>query len=130
MDVLTLKDYIMAVFYIVSLGAIYGRQEAVTRQLKIENDERKEELKGLASQMSSLTKDTLGHIEDLKKLFTTQDGEPRFVSYKAHDILQANCHRLLNARLQSLIDGQQEIEKCQTRLEGLVTKLTEKLDSL
>jgi hypothetical protein len=59
-------------------------------------------------------------IKELQDNFTTGDGEPRFVSYTAHDKMQASCQGLMRQRLDS-IDGRMNVhdEKLDRLLEGV-----------
>jgi hypothetical protein len=59
-------------------------------------------------------------IKELQENFVTVDGEPRFVSYMAHDKMQAACQGLMRQRLDSIDDRMNtHDEKLDKLLEGV-----------
>lgn len=97
-----IKELLALLAYVVGLGMLAGRQVADTKFLKAENGKREEEIK------------------DFRHLFLTADQEPKYVSYAAHDKLQAACHKMIMLQINYIKEDQIEIKEGQARIEKLL----------
>ncbi len=97
-----IKELLALLVYVVGLGMLAGRQVTDTKYLKKENSKREEEIK------------------EFRLLFLTADQEPKYVSYAAHDKLQAACHNMIMLQINHIKEDQAQIKEGQARIEELL----------
>lgn len=69
---------------------------------------------GLGKYIGKLKRQVQQNTEDIGKIektFITSDGDPRFVSYKAHDKIQMDCQTLQNERYDTLVKRMDEKDR-------------------
>lgn len=110
-----MKDFIGLAVYLIGLGVLWGRQDQTTRQLKAENEERKNEIQELGKKVSQ-------DIAEIKALFLTHDAEPKYVSYAAHDKMQTSCQHNLMLQINFIKEDVIKIKSCQDRIEKILLR--------
>ena len=110
-----IKDIIGVAIYLIGLGVLWGRQDSKSQQLERENADRKKEIADVRGQ-------TQRDIEEIKELFLTQDKEPKYISYSAHDKLQQSCQNMIMIQIKHIQEDQVKIKECQGRIEQILMR--------
>ncbi len=110
MDVNTRDATTFVGFALTWLGMIFGVGKAygklATRVEKNEED------------IQELKSTHIFDVKEIEKMFVTRDGEPRLMSYKAHDQISANCKKLQEERYRLL---EASLERIEEKLDNLAT---------
>lgn len=131
------KDVGIAAFVLSQLGVIFGVGRAygvLSRRVVVLEDSSK----AMAEEVAGFDAETEAKIEkafkqlDLKistidQKFNTANGEPRFVSYKAHDKLQQHCQQHLLAEMGHVCDS---VDKLDKQMGGFNKQMTSVLETL
>jgi hypothetical protein len=109
-----IKDVIAFGAYILGLGVLWGRQDFSTKQLQLENAERKKEIEDVRHQVSR-------DVAEIKNLFVTADHEPKYVTYQAHDKLQSACQGMISIQVNYIKEDVVKIKAGQERIERILS---------
>jgi len=66
-------------------------------------------------------------ISEIDERFITENGEPRYISYRAHDKMQAHCQ---NHLLTEMRHQREAVERMDKQLENLTGKFVAVLETL
>ena len=113
-----MKEFLPLIAYVLGFGVLWGRQDSSVAFLKKENDKRQAEISNVETAIAI-------DIAAIKHLFLTTDNEPKYVSYAAHDKLQASCHNLIMIRMDHIKGEQAQIKEGQARIEKLILSRTD-----
>lgn len=57
----------------------------------------------------------INHMRDLQAMFVVEDGEPRYITYKAHDKMQEHCQKYILSELAHIKETCDEIKNRMNR---------------
>ena len=98
-----IKDWLEVVCAVFGLGVVWGRGEYTA-------------------------KSNADEIKEMKRQFITQDGEPRFITYPAHDKMVDNCQEKAEMKYNYLVEEIGKTQASLKRIEEILLGKTRRLD--